>query len=91
MAYAGTFIYVMRYGSLFQYVFCFSEEGDLHQDHVTVSAPLWRKVLFSIGILDNIYTTETIEEVEKILLSGAMKSLDELASRKATLTGTSGA
>lgn len=89
MAYAGTYIYVMQYGNLFQYIFCFNKEGDLHQDHVIVRAPLYRVVLRKLGILDNEYTVETMEEVEKILLSGAMKSLDALASRKAEVSGTS--
>ena len=90
MAYADTYIYVMQYGSLFQYIFCFNKEGDLHQDHVLLKAPLWRTVLHRLGVLDNEYTVETMEEVEKILLSGAMKSLDELVSRREQLAGQGG-
>lgn len=89
MAYADTFIYIMQYGSLFQYIFCFNKEGDLHQDHVIIKPALWRTTLYKFGLLDSEYSRDTLEEVEKILLSGAMKSLDELVSRKSTLSGTS--
>ena len=83
MAYAGTYIYVMRYPKgMFQYMFCFSEGGDLHQDYVIVPAPLYRHFLVWVGLLDDVYTQGMIEEAEQILLSGAMKSLEELVSRK---------
>lgn len=87
MAYADTFIYVMQYGNMFQYMFCFNQNGDLHQNHVIASAPLWRRILHACRLLESAYTVDILEEVEKILLSGAMKSLDELVSRKAELAG----
>lgn len=84
MSYEGTFIYILNYGFTFQYLFAFNNE--VYRQEI-ISAPDWflpRRWLWKIGLVDNPYTREQLEQGERIVLSGAMKSIDELKKLRAT-------
>lgn len=74
MAYCDTFIYVFQYGFMFQYLFSWNNE--IYQDHIFLK-PKWYNIVRS-WFGRALYTREQLDEGEKIVLSGAMKSIDVL-------------
>ena len=75
MEYNDVFIYVMQFSNVFQYLFAWN--GEIYQNH-TIIMPDWkRRFLSKIG-LQPLYNKEQIEEGEKIILSGAIKTIDKL-------------
>ena len=81
MKYQNTFVYVMQFDYCFQYLFPYGP--DIYQNHIFLLPPIWKRVLYRVGLIKDLYNREQLEEGEKIVLSGAMKTLDELNDPKA--------
>ncbi len=75
MGYEDTFIYVMHFNTVFQYLF--SWYGEIYQRHIIVKPPLWRRLAHALQLLP-LYAPEQMEYAEGVILSGAMASIDEL-------------
>ena len=76
MKYQNRNVYIMNFDYCFQYLF--SHGSDIYQNHIFITPPIWTRILYRLGLIKNLYTRETLEEGEKIILSGAMKTIDEL-------------
>lgn len=76
MEYEGLFIYIMQFGTTFQYIF--SINGDIYQDNIDIKPSLKRKLRWMIGRTKTPYTPDELDEGEKIVLSGAMETIDKL-------------
>ena len=83
MKYAGTFIYVFQFEYVFMYLFHFN--GEIYQNHFSLIPNLSARFLWKLRMVDSPFVSEQLEEGEKIILSGAMKSLDELNDPKAKI------
>ena len=81
MKYQNTFIWIMQFDYCFQYLF--PHGSDIYQNHIFINPPVWKRIFYRFGMIKNLYTKEQLEEGEKIVLSGAMKTLDELNDPKA--------
>lgn len=79
MGYENTHIYVMQMRYTFQYMFAWKQ--DVYMYHVVLMPKLWRRIL-SFFRLINLYTREQLESGEQVILSGAMKTIDELKVKK---------
>ncbi len=66
----------MQFGYIFQYLFA-NNEGDIHQDHVTLKPSFYKRILVFLR-LSSLYTKQQLEEGEKLVLSGAIKTIDEI-------------
>lgn len=75
MRYQNTFIYVMQFGFIFQYLF--SLNGEIYQNYITLKPNLFKQILWKIGRLNSPYSRDEIDEGEKAILSGAMASVDQ--------------
>ena len=80
MKYQNTYIYVMQFEYCFQYLF--STGSDIYQQHVFFLPPVWKRILYRLGLIKKLYSEQQLEEGEKIILSGAMESLDKLDDPK---------
>ena len=81
MRYENTFIYVMQFGYKFQYLF--SWNGEIYQNNTTIKPTLRNRIKVFLGKetkASEVYTPEQLEEGEKVMLSGAMESIDKLIS-----------
>ena len=80
MKYLNTFIYVFQFEYVFMYLLPFNHE--IYQDRISL-VPNWlTRLAYRIGAIEVPYSKEQIEEGEKIALSGAMKTIDELNDPK---------
>lgn len=86
MRYQDTFIYILQFSTAFQYLFAWN--GEVYQDWMTLKPSLKRRILFKLGRVDSVYTTQELEAGEEVVLSGALASIDKLiADGKATRQG----
>lgn len=78
MEYNGIYIYVMQFGSVFQYLF--SHEGQIYMQHVVARPHMLRWLLWKLRFIkaDTPYTKDQLEDFEKLMLSGATLSIDTL-------------
>jgi hypothetical protein len=76
MAYENTFIYVLRVGDYFQYLFCLGNKDYSHFVKAPVS--LFTRCLKAIGLVQDVFTEDQLEQLEQVVLSGAMQAIDEL-------------
>ena len=76
MEYSGYSIYILNFGYIFQYLFA-NNEGDIHQDHISLKPNLYKRILAALK-LSPLYTKQQLEEGEKVVLSGAIKTIDEI-------------
>ena len=72
----GCPIYVLNFGRIFQYLFIFQNE--IYQEHIIYKPACWRNLLWQMRILLRPYTREQIETAEKMILDGAIKSINKL-------------
>jgi hypothetical protein len=75
MSYSDTWIYVMHFGHIFQYLF--SWHSEIYQQHIFVKPAWYRRLGYALRLC-NLYTIDQVESSEGIVLSGAMKSIDKL-------------
>ena len=75
MGYEDTYIYVMHFNNVFQYLFPW--HGEIYQQHIIVKPLLWRRLAHALKLLP-LYTPEQMEHAEGAILSGAMASVDKL-------------
>lgn len=76
MQYKDTFIYIMHWDNVFQYLFAW--KGDIYQQHIFMSYSWFNWFLYKIGRTSTLYTQAELEEGEKIVLNGAIDSIDKL-------------
>ena len=69
----------MQFDTVFQYLFAW--KGEIYQDHIFFAVPFWKKFLWKIGFVKELYTKDQLDQAEQVILSGAMKSLDALIER----------
>ncbi len=72
--YDGIIIYVMQYGTMFQYLFAW--KGQVYQDHVFLKPRWYKRVLGFFGY--KMYDPEDQDYGEQVVLSGAMRSIEAL-------------
>ena len=75
MRYQNTFVYVLQFGYVFQYLF--SLAGEIYQNHIVLKPKLLPGLKFKLGLSEIPYTTDELEEGEKVILSGALDSIDK--------------
>lgn len=80
MEYAGSYIYVMQFGWVFQYLL--SYKGEIYQDYVTVRPALFNLIKYWLRITTSPFDKSDTEEGEQVALSGAMKTMDALIDQK---------
>lgn len=78
MRYQNTFVYVMQFDTVFQYLFAWN--GDIYQNNITMKPDLWRMFLWKIGKRKLPYTADELDEGEKVILSGALSTIDKIVS-----------
>ena len=80
MRYLNTYIYIMHFEYVFMYLFTHGNE--IYQNRVTLTPNWFTRLAYKLGIVEVPFSKEQLEEGEKIALSGAMKTLDELNDPK---------
>ena len=75
MPYNGTNILVTHFRHTFQYLVPLN--GEIYQDHVTFIPDPWRMLIAWLGFVP-LYTKDQLDQIEQVILSGAMKTIDEL-------------
>ena len=75
--YLNSWIYVLQFEYVFQYMFSFNTE--IYQDRISFIPGLLARLLWRVGVIKTPFTDEQIEEGEKIVLSGALKTLFAVA------------
>lgn len=79
MGYEGTHIYIMQFDYTFQYLYAYGNE--IYQDRIESLPALWKRVLWRLKIIKEVYTKDDLDTGEQIVLSGAMKSVDALIAK----------
>ena len=77
MDYEGVKIYVLQHWTMWQYFFHY--EGNLYMQHVWASPQWWRWLMLPFGY--SLYSKDSLDEVEKSMLSGAMRSIEKLQGK----------
>lgn len=80
MKYGKSFIYIMQFEYIFQYLV--PHGSDIYQDRLEVLPGLLKRILWRLGIIKTPYTKAQIEEYETIVLSGAMERIDDITDPK---------
>lgn len=75
MKYKGTFIYVMQFSNVFQYLFAWDEK--VYMNHIFVTPSIWRRIGYWLR-LNSYHTKEQVERGEEVILSGAIVTIDKL-------------
>lgn len=70
----------MNFGRIFQYLFIYKNE--IYQDHIIYRPDLYHLILWLLRIKTRPYSREQIEEAEKMVLDGAVRSIDKLLEAK---------
>ncbi len=78
MQYEGTFIYVMHFEYVFQYLFAWKNE--VYEGRITMLPSLFTRIKYKLGFIKTPFDMDAMEEGEKIILSGAIDSVDKLIS-----------
>lgn len=76
MEYENTFVYIMQFGYVFQYLFSWNKE--IYQNHIIAKPSLWMRFLWFVKLVDVPYDKDTEDQLMEVILSGAMTSLDTL-------------
>ena len=75
--YKGCPIYIRKIGKLFEFLVFYNNE--LYSQYVDISPVWWRK------FLKEKYTREQLDNIVKLLLISAQKTIDELRKKKAKI------
>lgn len=81
----GCPIYVLNFGRIFQYLFVF--DNKIYEDHIIYKPSFLKTLLWKMRIV-NLYTQEQVENAEKMILDGAVKSIDKLLNKEKSLGKT---
>ena len=76
MEYADTLIYVMQFEYIFLYLF--SWENEIFMNRVTMKPRILKRMLWRLGLIKTPYSQDELEGCEKVMLSGAVDSIDIL-------------
>lgn len=81
MQYGDSFIYLLQKDYSFEYMFAWG--GEIFQQEVILKPEsAWRALAWRLGFLALPYTGDQYAQGEQVILSGAMKSIDELSKNK---------
>ena len=74
--YKGCPIYILRFGTVFQYIFYF--RGDIYQSHIFMTPNLLPRILYFLHLISDsrLYSKDEIEDAEGTILNGALSSID---------------
>lgn len=86
MEYEGYWIHIMHFGKIFQYLIA-TKKGEIFQHYISLPPSFIRLAKFKLGISKELFSTDEMELGEKIILSGAMATVDKLneTEEKATM------
>ena len=76
MRYQNTFIYIMQFSTLFQYLFAWN--GEIYQNNIKMRPSSLNFLKWKLGLANYPYTTPELEEGEHAILSGAMETIDKI-------------
>ena len=76
MEYRGYLIYVMQFNWTFQYLFA-DTKGDVWQDHRVLKPGILARLKHFL-MLGSLYTADQVHDGEKIILSGAIRTIDKI-------------
>ena len=79
--YKGYTVYVTNFGKMFQYLFA-DRNREIFQDHVFLNRGPLNYIKYKLGLAESPYTAEELEYAEKVLLSGAVTSIDKMEEDK---------
>ena len=74
--YENTFIYVMQFEYVFQYLFSWGNE--IYQGNIVFHPTFFNKIKYQLGFIKSPYSMDEVEDAEKAVLSGAMASIDTI-------------
>ena len=77
MEYERHLIYIMHFSNVFQYLFA-DKNKNIYQHHITLPRNLFRLLKYKLGLSTSAFTKDELETGEKVILSGAMMSIDAL-------------
>ena len=81
MEYERHQIYIMQFGKIFQYLFA-DKSGSIYQHYISVPANPFRLLKYHLGLAQTPFSMDEIEVGERIVLSGAMTSIDALITKE---------
>ena len=81
--YKDTFIYVLQFEYVFQYLF--SYKGEIYQDHITLLPSRLKRYLWRVGAIKGVYSQKQTEDGEAAVLSGAIETYDDYRVAKDSL------
>ena len=76
MEYEGTFIYVMQFEYVFQYLFAWGNE--VYEGRVEMKPSLITRIKYQLGLIKTPFNMTALEDGEKIVLSGAIASIEKI-------------
>lgn len=76
--YKDVFVYITQFSNIFQYLF--SWDGEIFENKITLKPSIWRRIAYVLR-LSSIYTPKQVGEGEKIILSGAIRSIDAIIAK----------
>lgn len=82
MEYKNHNIVVMQFAYVFQYLFADLTGKNIYQDHIDYQPTLIKRITYKLGFIDSPYSTEERDSAEEVVLSGAVKTIDELLDKK---------
>jgi len=81
MDYRGYKIYVFQFGWTFQYIFSSLNGQNLFQDRIQVRPTFLNYIKHKLHLIPVPYSKDDMDEAEKVVLSGAMKTIDALIEK----------
>ena len=78
MWYDKTYIYVLTYEYTFQYLFAWKNEVYRNETTIVPVWKSWRRWASWLGWINSPYSKDQLDQIEHVVLSGAMKSIDLL-------------
>lgn len=81
MEYGRYWIHIMHFENVFQYLFA-DKKGNIYQHYITFPANPLRWLGFKMGLRETMFSIEEMELGEKLVLSGAMTSIDAVIEKE---------
>lgn len=82
MRYQNTFIYIMQFDYVFQYLFAWN--GEIYQNNIVLYPSFFTRVLYRLGFKKEAYTLQQLEDYEGFIMSGAMEAIDKVIAEGGT-------
>ena len=75
-------IYILHYTNLYTFAYLFYCKGQIHIQHTLLKPPLFRRILAKLHFIKSAYEEADFKEIEKAMINGAIKRIEELHSNK---------